>query len=148
MLTAHCGMPKRKLTVPSSGSTTQRMPARARRVAALLAQHAVVGPRGGDALADQVLGGVVGLGDQVGRACSWRSSAASGPRNASRSSAPASRATDSASARSSPVRHAATAGRCAAQLAGLLELGGEREQPRLGVGRADELDGEREAVGA
>jgi hypothetical protein len=26
MLTAHCGMPKRKLTVPSSGSTTQRTP--------------------------------------------------------------------------------------------------------------------------
>ena len=39
----------------------------------------------------------------------------SGPRNASRSSAPASRATASASARSSAVRHAATAGRCAGQ---------------------------------
>ena len=71
----------------------------------------------------------------------------SGPRKASRSSAPASRATDSASARSSPGRHAATAGRCAGQSRAALELGGERDEPRLGVGRADELDGEREAVG-
>ena len=43
-------------------------PARAGRVRALLAEHAVVGPRGQQRLADQLLGGDVGGGDEIGRA--------------------------------------------------------------------------------
>ena len=46
--------------------------ARTGAVAALLTEDSVVGPGGRQALADQPLGVVVGLGDEVGRACSWR----------------------------------------------------------------------------
>ena len=53
--------------VPSSGSTTQRIPLVPCGVAALLPQHGVVGSRGGDPLADQVLGGMVGFRHQVSR---------------------------------------------------------------------------------
>ena len=54
--------------MPSSGSTTQRRPRRPLVVAALLAEEAVARPRRRQALADQPLGGVVGLRDEVGRA--------------------------------------------------------------------------------
>ena len=54
--------------MPSSGSTTQTRPDAARDVAALLAQHAVVRPGGGDAVEQQPLGGAVGVRHHVGGA--------------------------------------------------------------------------------
>ena len=92
------------------------------------------------ALADQLLGGDVGLGDEVGRAAlrldpqrrsgERRRAAGRPPRGRSRS---ASSITQRAGTRSAH-------GRCG------LDLRGEREQRRLVAGAADELDGEREAV--
>ncbi len=69
-LTHHCGIPNRKLTVPSSGSTTQLSPLVPLDVIALLPHEAVVGAAPGEQLADRPLGGEVGLADEVGRACS------------------------------------------------------------------------------
>ena len=145
--TAHCGMPKRKLMVPSSGSTTQRMPLVPWVSPPSSPSTPSSGPRGGDPLADQVLGGMVGLADTRSVGVDLAEIRSSGPRKASRSSAPASRATDSASAaarwRSRSCRHRRTV---RGPVAGPLELGGERDEQRFAVGRTDELGGEREAV--
>ena len=67
--TAKCGMPWRKLVVPSSGSTIHRwllsVPARG---AAFLAEKAVIRPRLGEFLVDDFLGAAVGGGDEIARA--------------------------------------------------------------------------------
>ena len=66
---AQCGMPCRKLVVPSSGSTIQRLLGeRADLDAALLHEQAVVGPRRVQLVADHLLGLAVGGGDEVARA--------------------------------------------------------------------------------
>ncbi len=120
--------------------------ARALEVAALLPQHAVVGPRGGDPLADQVLGVVVGLADEVGRRALARDPQLRAVERVAQERARL--AGDRLGQRAQLAgRHAATAGRCDGPVARLLELGRERDEPRLGVGRADELHAEREAVG-
>ena len=64
-----CGMPCRKLVVPSSGSTTQRQAQLSEPDApALLHQEGVAGPGLGQLLAQRLLGADIGLADEVGRA--------------------------------------------------------------------------------
>ena len=66
-LTHHCGIPKRKFTVPSSGSTTQRRPVcRARRRPPRRGSRRR-GRRAASTARIAALGGEVGLADQVGR---------------------------------------------------------------------------------
>ena len=119
--------------------------ARARVVAALLPQHAVVRAGGGDPLADQVLGGVVGLGDEVGRRALGGDPQLRAVERLAQQRARL--AGDGLGQRAQLAgasrRHRRTV---RGPVAGALELGGERDEPRLGVRRADELDGEREAV--
>ena len=137
MLTAHCGMRKRKLIVPSSGSTTQRSPVVPSLVAALLAQEAVARPRLGQALADQPLGGVVGLGDEVGRA---RLRGHVHERAGERVAQLVPRlARDRLGDLAQRRRLTAPPAAARASRARGLELGGEREQRRLAVRRHDEL---------
>ena len=66
---AKCGMPCRKLVVPSSGSTIQRCaPVGACAGAAFLAEKAVAGPRLGEFRAQDLLGAAVRGGDEIARA--------------------------------------------------------------------------------
>ena len=66
---AKCGMPWRKLVVPSSGSTIQRgLVGIALDLAAFLEQQAPVGPGVAQLLDDRLLGALVGHRDEVGRA--------------------------------------------------------------------------------
>ena len=129
--------------MPSSGSTTQRRPLLPARSPPSSPRIAVVGPRGGEPLADQPLGGVVGLGDEVGRARLGGHVHEPGRRTPRAVAAPASRATDSAIARNRDH----SAGRRSAQSARGLELCRQRQQRGLVVARRDELHREREAVG-
>ena len=145
MLTAHCGMPKRKFTVPSSGSTIQRTPL----VPSRSPPSSPSTPSSGRAAA---------IRSRIRCSASWSASADQVGRRAlggdpqlrpvERIAQQRARlAGDRLGQRAQLAgRHAATAGRCAGHAAGLLELRRERDQPRLGVGRADELDAEREAV--
>ena len=122
--------------MPSSGSTTQRTPLTSRR------------GRRPPPPARRRPGRAAAIRSRIRRSALWSASLTrsvgvlldvirrSGPRKASRSSAPASRATDSASARSSPVRHAATAGRCARTTRGPARAGrrARRAAPRTSNG--------------
>ena len=60
---AHAGMPREKFFVPSIGSSTQQPSDVGHLAAALLAEHRVRGPLGGDQRAQRLLGGRVGVGD-------------------------------------------------------------------------------------
>ena len=110
MLTAHCGIRKRKLIVPSSGSTTQRSPL----VPSASPPSSPRKPSPGRAAASR---------SRISRSAAWSASETRSvgldlavtftrsPPNASRSWCPASRATASAISRSAPGLIAADAGR-------------------------------------
>ena len=123
MLTAHCGIPNRKLIVPSSGSTTQRSPLRPlarRRPPRRGCRRRAARRRGARGSAARRRG----RPRRPGRSGStWRSRSRSGPANASRSWRPASRATASAISRSTRGH---SAGRRSAQPIARLELRGQR----------------------
>ena len=106
-LTAKTGIPKRKLIVPSSGSTTQRRAPSPEVCSALLAEDRVVGPATRQHVADR-RSRRPRRRRRPGRwACSWRARPRRGRRTAARSSAAAAAAASRAIASSScsSIRH-------------------------------------------
>ena len=117
--------------MPSSGSTIQRSPLLPGSSRALLAEDAVVRARGGEPRADQLLGGLVGRGHEVGRRAlglhvGGRPRVGLEQLRARLARDPLREREQALDATRRPVRR---------PVAGALELRGQREQHALAVGR-------------
>ena len=151
MLTAHCGMPKRKLIVPSSGSTIQRSPLSTPAGARAPPSSPRIASPGRAAVSCSRISRSAARSASLTRSVGvlLARSAVAPAAKRSRRSAPAARAASSASARSSAGggrRAQETGGRRSAHGRSASICAGEREQRRLVVGARDELHGERKPV--